>query len=158
MRQDQNVRRKEANLMTEFKGSFSGRSRALTVLSLSDMPDHELHAVEITGSHSSTDEKWNAARVTYWGMSDLIAGQGTQRGYFVNEHPAGDREWGTFQAKVTTRGDETTLEGTWSFSDGTGRFAGIQGSGTFKTRATSATEVQCAWEGSYKLAASVQAA
>jgi hypothetical protein len=144
--------------MNNFKGSFSGLSRALSVFSLFDVAFHELHAVEIIGSQSSTDEKWNAARVTYWGMSDVIAGQGTQSGYFVNEHQAGDRDWGTFQAKVATRGSETTLEGTWSFVNGTGMFAGIKGGGTFKTRLTSPTEVQCAWEGSYELAVSAQAA
>jgi hypothetical protein len=27
-----------------------------------------------------------AALVTYWGVSDLIAGNGMQRGHYVNEH------------------------------------------------------------------------
>jgi hypothetical protein len=144
--------------MAEFSGSFSGRARVLTVISLSDVPNHELHTIEIGGPQSSTDEKWKGTRVTYWGISDLVAGTGTQRGYFVNEHPDGSRDRGTFEGRMTMHGNEPTLEGTWSFSDGTGTFAGIKGGGTFKTRLTSPTEVECAWEGSYQLAVSAQAA
>jgi hypothetical protein len=144
--------------MTQFSGSFTGRVRVLTVLSLSDVPGHELQTVEITGSHSSTDEKWNAAEVTYWGVSDLVAGNGTQRGYYVNERPDGSRDTGTFEAQVTTSGGETRMEGTWQASNGTDKFAGIKARGTYKTRLTSATEMQCNWQGQYELAASVQAA
>jgi hypothetical protein len=144
--------------MSEFSGSFTGHVRALNVLSLSDTPNHELNTVEITGPQSSTDEKWNNARVTYWGLSDLVAGNGTQRGYFVNEHSDGSRNWGTFEGKVTTRGKETTIEGTWQFSDGTGMFAGIKGQGAYTTRLTSPTELQCTWQGRYELAASTMAA
>lgn len=144
--------------MIEFSGSFTGRARVLTVVSPTDIPNHELHMIEIVGPQSSTDEKWKDTRVTYWGMSDLVAGSGSQRGYFVNEHPDGNRDQGTFEGRVTTRGNEAILEGTWSFSEGTGNFAGIKGGGTFKTRLTSPTEVQCIWEGRYELAASARAA
>jgi hypothetical protein len=144
--------------MNEFSGSFSGHARVLTVLSLTDVPGHELQTVEIGGPQSSTDGKWNEARVTYWGISDLVAGNGTQRGYYVNEHPNGNRDWGKFEGKVTTSGSETTVEGTWQFSEGTGMFAGIKGQGTYKTRLTSPTELQCTWQGRYELAASTKAA
>ena len=144
--------------MTEFSGSFSGRVRVLTLLSPADVQGHELQAVEIGGPQSSTNEKWNTTRVTYWAVTDLVAGNGSQRGYFVNEHPDGNRDWGTFEGKVTTSGNETTVDGTWQFSNGTGAFAGITGQGTFKTRLTSPTEVACTWQGRYELAASVRAA
>jgi len=144
--------------MNEFSGSFSGHARVLTALSLTDVPGHELQTVEIAGPQSSTDEKWNAARVTYWGVSDTVAGNGTQRGYYLNERADGSRDWGTFEAKVATNRGETTIEGTWQSSDGTGMFAGIKGQGTYKTRLTSPTEVACTWQGRYELAASVRAA
>ena len=35
--------------MNEFSGSFTGHARALTVLSLIDVPRHELQTVEIAG-------------------------------------------------------------------------------------------------------------
>ena len=144
--------------MNEFSGSFTGHARVLTVLALADVPGHELQTVEIAGPQSSTDEKWNTARVTYWGVSDVVAGNGSQRGYFLNEHPDGSRNWGTFDGKITTSDNKTTVEGIWQFSDGTGMFAGIKGQGTFTTRLTSPTDLQCTWEGRYELAASRQAA
>jgi hypothetical protein len=34
-------------------------------------------------------EFWGISQT--WGIADLMAGNGTQRGYFMNEHPRGDR-------------------------------------------------------------------
>jgi hypothetical protein len=92
------------------------------------------------------------------GISDTVAGNGSQRGHFLNERPDGSRNWGTFDGKVTTSDNKTTVEGMWQFSDGTGLFAGIKGQGTYKTRLTSPTDVQCTWDGRYELPASAQAA
>jgi hypothetical protein len=142
--------------MNEFSGSFTGHARVLTVLSLTDVPSHELQTVEIAGPQSSTDEKWDTARVTYWGVTDIVAGNGNQRGHFLNEHPDGSRNWGTFDGKVTTSDNKTTVDGTWQFSNGTGLFAGIKGQGSYKTRLTSPTDVQCTWDGRYELAASAK--
>lgn len=144
--------------MAEFSGSFSGRVRVFTTLSAADISGHELQTLEITGSQNSTDAHWNGARVTYWGVSDLISGNGTQRGYYVNERADGSRDWGTFEGKVVTTQDGTTIEGTWRVSDGTKKFAGATGQGTYKTRLTSPTELECQWHGRYELAASAQAA
>jgi hypothetical protein len=139
--------------MTEFAGSFTGRIRTLNVISLSDKPQHELQTGEITGPQISTDEAWNAAKVTYWAVTDLVGGHGIQRGYYLNERPNGSRDWGTFEGKATTSQGQTIIEGTWQSTDGTGNFAGIKAQGTFTTRMASATEVQCTWQGRYELAA-----
>ena len=144
--------------MTEFAGSFAGRVRVLNILSLSDTSQHELHTVEITGPQSSTDDKWNGAKVTYWGVSDLVSGNGTQRGYYVNERPDGSRDWGTFEGEVTTSQGQTVVEGRWQSTEGTGRFAGLKAEGSYTTRLTSPTEVQCTWQGRYEIAVSAQAA
>ncbi len=144
--------------MTEFSGSFSGRVQVLTTISVADISGHELQTVEITAPQTSTDVNWNGARVTYWGVSDLISGNGTQRGYYVNERADGSRDWGTFEGKVTTSRDGTTIEGTWRVSGGTGKFAGATGQGTYKTRLSSPTDLECQWNGRYELAASAQAA
>jgi hypothetical protein len=144
--------------MTESSGSFNGRTRVLNVLSLADVPGHELHTIEVVGTHSSPDEKWNNAHVTYWAVSDLVAGNGSQRGYYVTEHPDGGRDSGTFEAKVTTAQDGTRLEGTWRATDGTGIFAGMKGEGTFTVRMISPTEGECSWQGRYELATTARAA
>jgi hypothetical protein len=71
--------------MNEFSGSFSGHPRVLTVLSLTDVPGHELQTAEIAGPQSSTDQEWNTARVKYWGVSETVAGNGTQRGHIRSQ-------------------------------------------------------------------------
>lgn len=106
-----------------------------------------LQTVEISGPQSSTDPNWNAARVTYWGGSDVVAGNGTQRGYYLNERADGSRDWGTFEGKVSTNQGGTVIDGTWRVSEGTGKFVGVVGQGTYKTRMTSPTELECTWKG-----------
>ncbi len=44
------------------------------------------------------------------------------------------------------------------FSDGTGKFTGITGQGTYRVRMPSASEVEMSWEGRYELAVSARAA
>jgi hypothetical protein len=98
--------------MPAITGSFSGKVNQQMALALSDQPNHELSLAEITGSQKSSDEAWNNATITYWGSTDIVDGKGTQRGYFVNVHREGDRDWGTFEGKVTTSGTEVKVEGT----------------------------------------------
>ena len=49
------------------------------------------------------------SKITYWGTADLIAGNGPQRGYFVNEHSDGDRDFGTFEGRIATSDGQVTL-------------------------------------------------
>jgi hypothetical protein len=144
--------------MPNFSGSFSGRATSQTVVSLEDVPNHEMHLATITGLQKSSDEKWKDSRITYWDVSDLVGGKGTQSGYFVNVHANGDRDIGTFEGKVKTAGGQVTMEGTWKYADGTGQFKGITGGGTYKGRMTSPTEVENTWEGTYQLAAKARVA
>jgi hypothetical protein len=55
-----------------------------------------------TKQQRSSDQLWEGAQMTYRATADTIAGNGTQRGYFVNQHQNGDRDYGTFDGKVTT--------------------------------------------------------
>lgn len=144
--------------MPNMSGSFSGRTRVQSAISLSDTPGHQLQVAEIIGSQRSNDENWNNAGLVYWGVLDLVEGNGTQRGYYVNQRPNGDRDCGTFEGKVTTVQGQTTLEGTWQAVTGTGKFQGVQAQGTYKGRMTSPSEVEMTWDGRYELAASARAA
>jgi hypothetical protein len=121
------------------------------MVSLQDTPDHELSVIEVGGPQNSSDALWNGATVLYWGAADLIAGTGTQTGYFMNRHPNGDMDRGTFQGKITTAAGVVTMEGSWQFSGGTGAFSGLTGRGSYKGQFTSSTEVQVNWEGTYQL-------
>ena len=144
--------------MQKLSGSFSGRATSQTVISLEDVSNHEMHLATITGLQKTSDNNWKDAKITYWDASDVVDGNGPQRGYFVNVHPNGDRDIGTFEGKVKTAGGQVTIEGTWKYVDGTGMFKGITGGGTYKGRMTSPTEVENTWEGTYELATKARVA
>jgi len=144
--------------MANFSGSFSGRATSQTVVSLEDVSNHEIHLATISGHQKSNDANWEGSKITYWGVSDLVGGNGSQRGYFINVHPNGDRDTGTFEGRVITTGTQVTIEGTWKYADGTGMFKGITGGGTYKGRMVSPTEVENTWEGRYELAAQARVA
>ena len=72
--------------MPTMTGSFSGNASVQTSISLPDQAMHTLNLAEIRGRQKCSDEKWNNASITYWGFTDIIEGNGTQRGYFVNAH------------------------------------------------------------------------
>jgi len=111
---------KEAT-MPDCAGSFAGRATSQTIISLPDVSNHDLSLVEIRGVQKSTDQNWDNAKITYWGTADVIAGNGPQRGYFVNEHADGDRDFGTFEGRITTSEGQVTIEGVWIFTGGTGK-------------------------------------
>ena len=138
--------------MPAVSGSFSGNVKVQTALAVSDQSNHELNLAEIGGTQKSSDEKWNNAAITYWGITDVVGGKGSQSGYFVNDHGADGRDWGTFEGKVAANGAEITVEGKYQFTGGNGKFKGLTGNGTFKTKMTSPRDVQATWQGSYALA------
>jgi hypothetical protein len=72
--------------------------------------------------------------------ADLIAGNGPQRAYFVNDHSDGDRDFGTFEVRIVTPRTQVTLEG--KLTGGTGKFNGLTGGGSYKGRMTSPAEVE----------------
>ena len=138
--------------MLALSGSFSGSIRTQSVISLKDQPDHSLGVAEISGTQSSSDPKWNNATITYWGTTDMQGTQGTQRGYFVNDHGAAGHDRGTFEGNVSVAAGQAVVEGKWQYTGGAGSFAGIRGGGTFKSKLTSPTTVEASWQGTYELA------
>jgi hypothetical protein len=138
--------------MPAVSGSFSGNVKVQTALAVSDQSNHELNVAEIGGTQKSTDENWNNAVITYWGITDIVEGKGSQHGYFVNDHGESGRDWGTFEGRVATNGGEVTVEGKWQFTGGSGKFKGLIGDGIFKTTMSSARDVVATWQGTYQLA------
>ena len=144
--------------MPNLSGHFTGRCTLQTNLFLHDTPGHELSIAYITGPNAVNDENWKNVNVSYWVTSDLTNGSGTQRGYFVNQHPNGDCDCGSCESKVTNNNGQVTFEGTWRYTNGQGQFVGITGGGTFRGRMTSPTDIDIAWEGNYELGAKSRAA
>ena len=137
--------------MTQVSGSFTGKANWQATASIPDAKSHDLGVVEIRGRQTCSDPAWSDAAITYWGMADLTDGSGPQRGYFHNVHADGDQDWGSFDGTITTSGQQTTIEGTWRYTGGTGKFQRISGSGTYKGRMTSPREVVTEWAGEYQL-------
>lgn len=138
--------------MISVSGSFSGSIRTQSTISLNDLPDHSIGVAEVSGTQSSSDPRWNQSSITYWGTTDMQGSQGTQRGYFSNDHGSAGEDHGTFEGSVSVVGGQVVVEGKWQYSGGAGEFAGITGSGTFTTRLTSPTTVEASWQGTYQLA------
>lgn len=104
------------------------------------------------GLHKTSDHRWNGAKMTYVGTTDVVDGKGEQRGHFHNLHMNGDTSFGTFDAKVSTGQDAAMIvEGEWQFAGGTGTLANLKGRGTFKAQMTSPTKSQMAWSGGYEV-------
>jgi len=144
--------------MPDLSGSFSGKATAQSTISLYDVANHDLNQLTVRGVQKSPDVKWDNSEITYWGTADLIAGNGPQRGYFVNEHPDGDRDFGTFEGRIATSEGHVTIEGVWIFTGGTGKLEGLTGGGSYKGKMTSPVEVENTWEGTYEIAEKTRAA
>jgi len=137
---------------TKVTGTFSGKIRTQAAAALFHDDNHALTLIEVAGLQTSSDPLFNGAKITYWGTSDLQKGNGPQKGYWCNERASGDRDWGTFEGKITTSGQQVTMEGTFKFTGGTGKFNGITGGGKYKGHFPSTTDVVDQWEGEYTLA------
>jgi hypothetical protein len=156
-REVNNVRPKGVT-MPNISGSFTAHITAETTLFPEDQPNHQVQLAEIHGTQKSADPSWNNARLTYCGVTDIVSGDGKQSGYYVNEHQDGDSDRGSFEGRVTTAGGQTTIEGTFTFTSGTGKLKGIRGHGTFKGGQVSPTEIEMSWTGAYEIAATARVA
>jgi hypothetical protein len=140
--------------MTRMTGSFAGKITQLSTLTVNDQPNHSMNIAEVQGIQKSLDPLWNNSKITYWGVTDLLNGKGTQHGYYHEDHAEAGRDWGTFEAKVTTVGGVMIVEGTYKYAGGDGNYRGITGGGKFKCVMESETELECTWDGAYELAKS----
>ena len=96
-----------------------------------DVPDHIVGTFDQTGLASCESDE--VASIKNTGTLDYIKGSGTLQGYTTYTFEDGSTRATKWQG--TTRPDPggkgSWFEGTWTFIQGTGRFAGIQGEGTF---------------------------
>lgn len=138
--------------MPSISGSFSGTITKQSGLPLADQPNHQLGIAEVSGTQTSPDPLWNDSKITYWGITDLVDVKGIQNGYFNNVHPDGGRDYGTFEGNVNAADGPIVVEGSFTFTGGDGKYAGITGGGRFKTVAKSETEIEATWTGNYELA------
>ena len=110
------VVRRNANHMTTFQAVKVG-----------DVEGHNLYLFEAKGI--TFDEKWGVGLDAVTGTMDDMNGESTGVGYDTFTFPDGS----TFTARWEGKGGPSGSQGTWTCIKGTGKFAGMQGHGTWKT-------------------------
>jgi hypothetical protein len=92
-----------------------------------------------------------------WGLGDFTNGMGQGHGYCVGTDPAGDQVVGTVADEKHTM-DQKNVTGTFTFTMGTGKYAGVTGSGTFvehgnefRPTAEGTYPSNTTYQGSYKI-------
>jgi hypothetical protein len=58
-------------------------------------------------------------------------GQGTVQGYSIMTYASGDKRWGSYDGKIVGKGK---WEGTWTDINGTGKYEGCKGGGTWTSQ------------------------
>jgi hypothetical protein len=122
-----------------------------TVVFPGDDPKHELDLTVRRDTTTSSEPDWDGTEEMNYGQGDSVAGTGTHRGYVRRFYKNGDTTWGSYEGthKTTVKEDgssETTWEGTWKDTGGTGKFKNIKGGGTYRGKAT-AQGASTEWEG-----------
>ncbi len=112
-----------------------------TVVSPGDDPKHELTLTIRRDTTTSSDPDFNETEQIVYEQSDSVEGTGTHRGYFRRLFKNGDTGYGPYEGthKTTVKEDgsrETTWEGTYKFTGGTGKFKNVKGGGTYRGKAT----------------------
>jgi hypothetical protein len=123
-----------------------------------DAPHHEIILQHERWVENSDDPDCPTAQVTSVSVIDHTAGQGTRRGYDVDTCPNGDQIFvageGTIKTVKQPDGSlESTYEGKWWYTGGTGKFKGITGGGTGKGKwiLGKPESFQVEWAGEYEL-------
>ena len=115
---------------------------AKSVFTVDDATKHEISQEMGTADFVFSNSDFRLKESWAYTQSDLIDGSGTQKGYFLDTHMDGSRDYGTFQGtiKSTSKPDgswEAIWEGTYQYVGGSGKYKDIKGSGKYKGKASS---------------------
>ena len=69
-----------------------------------------------------------------WGIGDFVNGKGRSHGYCLGQDPTGDQVVQDWTETEDHTLDAKLLRGVLKFTNGTGKFSGITGSGTYEDR------------------------
>ena len=140
---------------TKFSGMITATDIHNAGIHVDDIEDHHITLTEGEGTNVSTGEQkfMDEAEVGIFGTSDHIKGTGTGRGYA--KMSLGDdvvflKHEGTVTTTPSSKGNRnTTFEGIFSFTKGSGQYKNIRGSGTYKGKYISKRIYTVKWEGEY---------
>jgi len=60
--------------MTDFSGTCSSKVQSQTMASVPGAAGRQMGLAVMLGQHKSTEQKWNDAKLTYVGTTDLVDG------------------------------------------------------------------------------------
>ena len=135
-------------------GKITMASTSRPSVDVGDVEGHILMISKWEGTNVCTSEHkfMDDAKVLVAGFGDYIKGNGPNMGYTIMVLN-GDAVHAKFKGKTTTTLVEgnpvTTFKMTFTFTKGTGKYENIQGSGNYKAKMISATELVTDWEGEY---------
>jgi hypothetical protein len=88
-----------------------------------------------------------------YGVDDVQDGQSVDRGYVVGTMKNGDRYFLKYQGAATMKGNAPDhLEGTWTFTGGSGRLKDLRGGGTYTAKpTTNGVGMEFVIQGDYEL-------
>ena len=115
---------------------------------IGDVPDHWVGVFDCEGISST--EGGEAGILVNRGIGDYIAGKGPEQGYYEVTYDDGSIVRGKFEDILTSdEGAETsTAKGTYQITSGTGRLAGIKGSGNYTCKSYGG-KGYCDWTETY---------
>ena len=100
-----------------------------------EVGDEEGHIIAVFQNTQVWESEITGDRVTQFsrGTMDLHkkTGQGTMQGYSVGTYPNGDKRFASYEGKLMGKGQ---WQGTYKDIDGTGKYKGITGGGTWESK------------------------
>jgi len=126
-------------------------------LKIGDTEGHGFLMSKSEGMNTSTGKNsfMDGALIVNYNWADLIKGNGPHQGYIIlsSEAGSGVAQWSGKVKTAMSPGNApvTTMEGTYTYTKGTGRFENIQGGGTYKGRYISEKAYVVEWEGEYSI-------
>jgi len=115
-------------------------------ISLDQRPCTSREPIEIGGLKSS--------EYVAYGVDDVQNGRSIDRGYVVGTMANGDRYFLAYNGTAVMNGSVPEhLEGTWTFTGGTGRLNQLKGGGTYTAHPTADGGMEFVIEGKYELQA-----
>jgi hypothetical protein len=137
------------NALAEEKGKVAVRNVYYTTTTYTlKVPDVEGHVNMLYEAKGiAFFEKWGSATVHAKNMVDLTKGGASFQGYIHTTFPDGS----TISARFGGKSAAGRADGNWNYFKGTGKFEGIQGSGTLKTYFPSLDQFYSDFEGEYTL-------
>lgn len=121
----------------EVAGWSVGHTQKSEMMEAGDVPGHFMGVSQFYGLSFYTKGPDKGEMINRMGTTifDVVKGKGTGTGYEVKTFNDGSTIVLKFSGDQLPieGGKKTAIEGTWEVADGTGRYAGTKGSGTYKT-------------------------